>query len=125
MTVQTPASPTPPANRAPLIWGVFIFLALVGGFAACTASVLGQAPKHVGATSRDAERQCQDWVKEKLKAPATAQFTATQSTGGPASWQVTGKVDSENSFGALMRSSWTCTISSDGTKWRGSTNVAE
>lgn len=52
---------------------------------------------------------CQTWVKEQLKAPASAHFsgvTASRSDSGL--WTVTGSVDSQNSFGAELRSSWHC-----------------
>ena len=68
---------------------------------------------------------CQEWVKDKLKAPSTAKFSETSSTGGPQSWSMTGAVDSENSFGAMVRAAWTCNIRLDGDTWRGSATVIE
>lgn len=64
------------------------------------------------ATGRDVIRACQGWAKERLKAPATAEFPdgATASEGPPDTWAVRGEVDSENSFGALIRSGYRCTV---------------
>lgn len=48
--------------------------------------------------------QCEGEVKERLKAPSTAKFESNATGGGP--WTVTGTVDAENSFGAMIRSSY-------------------
>jgi hypothetical protein len=49
----------------------------------------------------------QNWIKDQLKAPSTADFSDVETSGiGP--WTVTGVVDAENSFGAMLRSHWTC-----------------
>lgn len=57
---------------------------------------------------------CESAVRDQLKSPATAQFTITDNgVAGPdenVRGTVTGTVDSQNGFGALLRSSWTCTI---------------
>ena len=72
----------------------------------------------------DAEQQCVEWVKEKLKAPSTASFTTTASTGGETGpWTFAGTVDAENSFGAKIRNRWECEIRSEGNTWRGRSRV--
>lgn len=57
---------------------------------------------------------CENAVRDQLKSPATAQFTVTgKYVGGPddnVSGTIEGTVDSQNGFGALVRSDWTCTI---------------
>lgn len=61
----------------------------------------------------EAKLQCEDLVKNSLKAPATADFprnsewTFTPIDGG---LQASSYVDSENSFGALVRSNFQCTV---------------
>lgn len=67
----------------------------------------------------EAQRQCERWVSEQLKAPTTAAFSGQAAVGGPAEWTVTGAVDAENSFGATIRTQWTCDIRLDGETWRG------
>ena len=63
---------------------------------------------------RDAVRVCEEeFIPPRLKAPATAEYDLTAS-GGPVTYTVSGTVDSENSFGAKIRSTWTCTVGSDG-----------
>lgn len=54
---------------------------------------------------------CQRRIMDKLKSPATARFpdpawSGTESTG----YAVSGVVDSENSFGALIRAHYGCSF---------------
>ena len=53
-------------------------------------------------------RQCEERVKSLLKAPSTAKFNSDAS--GDWTWKVTGTVDAENSFGAMIRSVFQCTV---------------
>lgn len=65
----------------------------------------------------DAQRYCQDEVSARLKAPSTAEFTNVDTSGmGP--FTVTGSVDSENSFGATLRATFTCHVTLVGGSWR-------
>lgn len=68
--------------------------------------------------SGDAKRACQeDFIPKRLKAPATAEFSdVTVATAGE-TYTVTGSVDSQNSFGAQIRSSFTCVMHSSGDRW--------
>jgi len=64
----------------------------------------------------DAERYCKAEVAARLKAPATAEWSNVNATGlGP--FTVTGVVDSENSFGAMLRNSWSCAVTLVGGSW--------
>ena len=53
-------------------------------------------------------------VKDSLKAPSTAEFcsyTEMEATNlGGNEWKITGYVDAENSFGAMLREYWTVTL---------------
>jgi hypothetical protein len=70
--------------------------------------------------------RCEDFVKEKLKAPSTADFGGQSVSGnGSGPWKVTGWVDAQNSFGAKIRTGWTCDIRLDGTTWRGTTQLVD
>lgn len=93
-----------------------LFLAfVVWAYATDDGSSDGDSPElqQIGA-----ENACEDWVRDQLKAPATAKFSGTTSTGsGP--WTVTGSVDAENSFGANLRNTWTCEVRLDGDTFRG------
>ena len=56
-----------------------------------------------------AEYACEQYVTDNLKSPSTADFTGTTASGaGP--FTVTGEVDSQNGFGATVRSSFSCTV---------------
>jgi hypothetical protein len=73
---------------------------------------------------------CHQFVRPRLKAPATADFARYSSAsvastpyyeGGEVTltrYAVRSYVDSENSFGADMRSSFTCTLEFGDGKWR-------
>jgi hypothetical protein len=54
---------------------------------------------------------CHDWVKDQLKAPATADFTDDDEPAVDGIYYTfTGSVDAQNSFGAQLRSRWTCKV---------------
>jgi len=70
-------------------------------------------------TARDfmAYDACTDAVSQQLKAPSSADFQGKldvnyRTTGGD-NIIVIGYVDAENSFGAKLRTDWTCTTSVD------------
>jgi len=67
------------------------------------------------APATTATTNCQAFVKERLKAPATAKFSnevRREMEGG--FYIVTGSVDSQNSFGATLRSKYNCMVTKDG-----------
>lgn len=51
---------------------------------------------------------CHEGVKNRLKSPGTAKFGGEFQRGSTPP-EVAGWVDSENGFGALVRSDWVCT----------------
>ena len=53
----------------------------------------------------EARAQCREAVKDRLKSPATAKFSDEKVTGSDpdAVWFVSGAVDSQSGFGALIR----------------------
>lgn len=53
---------------------------------------------------------CEQAVKAKLKAPASASFHTGATESKPGIWQVVGDVDATNSFGGSVRSEFTCTV---------------
>jgi len=57
--------------------------------------------------------QCKDFVKRRLKAPASADFPFLDYTSvntGNETYAVRSYVDAQNAFGAKIRSNWTCQI---------------
>ena len=88
-----------------------------GGLSGCS----GDSGSGYGARSA-----CQDWVKDQLKAPSTADFaneSGYTSDTGP--WTIMGSVDAENSFGARIRNSYACEVRLDGDYYRGSATLLE
>lgn len=73
------------------------------------AALAPAAPEHGPAQAIAA---CQLQVRNNLKAPSTARYpdddTATNIGGNV--WTVTGHVDAGNSYGAKIRSRYTCTV---------------
>jgi hypothetical protein len=64
-----------------------------------------------------AQSVCEDHMLDRLKSPASAEFGPTEvSTMAP--YTVTGVVDAQNSFGATLRSSYTCVVSVSDGQWR-------
>lgn len=91
-----------------LIVGCMIVVGLLA-WRTNTGVPTGGAPSSSDATM--AQVLCQKAVRGRLKAPATATFGDTQRVmlAGD-QFRVTGPVDAENSFGALLRMDYTCTI---------------
>lgn len=57
----------------------------------------------------EAKAQCEGFASTRLKSPSSADFNLNATQSGT-SWTVTGTVDSQNSFGASLRSAVTCVI---------------
>jgi hypothetical protein len=64
----------------------------------------------------EAKSACKEFVERRLKAPSTADFEMDASGTGDR-WTVTGTVDSQNSFGGMVRNSFTCQVRYDGDQW--------
>lgn len=60
----------------------------------------------------EAQKTCERAIEQILKSPSTAEFSSQASGSGP--YDVTGTVDSENGFGAMLRSSFGCTVTFSG-----------
>ena len=63
-----------------------------------------------------AQVACEDFVKDRLKSPGTADFSDTEREGSGRTWTVRGSVDSQNSFGAVVRNTYTCKVHATDTK---------
>ena len=67
--------------------------------------------------SLEAKSMCETFVKKQLKAPATAKFSEESAAKvSDAEYTVAGSVDSQNSFGALLRSTFACDLTYDASK---------
>lgn len=71
-----------------------------------------EAMARVHAGTAAAETACENAVRARLKSPTTAQFAVTDDEAlGPddtLKGKVTGTVDSQNPYGATLRSDWEC-----------------
>lgn len=64
---------------------------------------------------RRVEKMCRDAVLDQLKSPASAEFGGlTVTSTGASAWQVRGEVDSQNGFGAQVRTSFACLLTPSG-----------
>lgn len=63
---------------------------------------------------------CEDFVKRNLKSPASAEFTDESVMHlDKKNWKVLGSVDSQNSFGAMIRNEFNCEVRfRGGDQWR-------
>ena len=89
-------------------FGVIVAVVLL--FAGCTAVTVANQEPYDANNEYEAIAQCEPRVEGMLKAPSTAEFNSNASTSGSRVWTVTGTVDAENSFGAMVRSSYGCTV---------------
>lgn len=123
-----PEAPEPPKRnpKHTAIGCVSILAVLVVIGIAVAAATDDSDSKPSGETA--AAVMCEDFVKQRLKSPATANFpgvtdadyatTKVLSDTKPWKYQVTGVVDSQNGFGATVRSNYVCTVSTkDNDTW--------
>lgn len=88
-----------------MVIGVIVLIGVIVG----VSSALAPKKQYDANNKFEVIAQCEDRVKERLKAPSTAKFDNEEATGS-GTWTVTGTVDSENSFGATLRASFQCTV---------------
>lgn len=56
---------------------------------------------------------CQDQVSALLKSPSSAEFASISDStvnGGGGTWRIISYVDSQNGFGAMLRTEWSCDV---------------
>jgi hypothetical protein len=89
------------------------------------AVAVNAAPKSSYITNQSgAKSACHGAVSTMLTSPATAHFhDDTVTNGKHGHLLVNGEVDSENGFGALLTSAYTCKVTHDGTTVIGSPSI--
>ncbi|WP_340382292.1 hypothetical protein U5640_36305 [Streptomyces sp. SS7] len=125
-----PAAPEPPKNNPKQVAiGCVIILALIAGVIGIAVAMMDSSNGGDGKPGDHAAAIiCEDFVKQRLKSPSTADFpgvtdadyakTTTLSDTKPWKYKVTGVVDSQNGFGAIVRSAYVCTVSTkDNDTW--------
>ena len=94
----------PTKSRAGVWVGVIAMVVLAGLVIAATSN---RKPVY---DEVSAYTYCQLRVRDALKSPSTAEFSGLHASGSDGEWVAGGVVDSQNSFGAVMRSTFQCTI---------------
>lgn len=122
-----PAEPAEPAAGAPAtrvpaklgpVGNTIVVVIVIAIVAFCAfGNHGGDSKDKQSAKNADATSACEKFVKDDLKSPASAQFSGEDVSHDGSIYTVTGDVDSDNSFGALIRNSFTCTIRDDDTVW--------
>ena len=122
-----------PTLRKVVIAGFFVlvFCAAVGlafrkpvpppGTAVASVPV-PQAPPDIPDTKKIAKTKAREFVEASLKAPSTAKFQPTEEFAAKGRqdkkyqyvWDVVGYVDSQNSYGAMLRQNFMVTMQQDG-----------
>jgi hypothetical protein len=108
---QPVAPPTPPRNRR---WWI------TGGVAAVLVAIAVAVVVVItnnGGGNSSIVKACENTVQKNLVSPATAKFSNVTSAADPSvdgRSNVTGDVDSQNGFGALLRSTFTCQVDDQG-----------
>jgi len=93
------------------LWSLGIFFAIW-----LFGVVLSQLPGSNKPNMSHVRYHCQEAVEKRLKAPSTASFSGQYETTiyevTPSQrYRVAGYVDAQNSFGAKLRKSYSCTVS--------------
>lgn len=106
------------SRRANIIAGI-VFTVM---FVCCLGAIQGwwwdSEPDEASVTDQ-AENVCYDAVLDELKAPSTADLVNISAyPDGDDHWIVNGSVDAENSFGAMLRSEFTCDLEQSGDQWQ-------
>lgn len=117
-----PRATSPRRRRWPLA-ALAVVVLLAGAAAAWFVVWPAVDREHVArpAGTVGAVAACHEAVKLRLKAPGTAQFGGeqTQGDGGPTTAAiVTGWVDAQNGFGAMVRSRYWCKAFRGDSVWR-------
>lgn len=114
------------------VLGWFILLAFTVLIVKCTSSSVHNSERNITPEEQgrallesrlsDAKYQCREFVSNSLKAPSTAKFQDYNdfyaSPNGPGYYRVEGYVDSQNSFGAMIRTNFACELKrSDSGQW--------
>lgn len=90
--------------------GCLALIAVFAGVAMCSASNEDDGPSQTD-LEYGARDVCETFVERRLKSPSTADFSdTTTAASGESEWTVSGAVDSQNGFGAMIRNNYTCVV---------------
>jgi hypothetical protein len=93
---------------------VFVALVLIAGIIAASNSKPGPPPPPPAPDAFSAWFECKSFVEKRLKAPSTADFASfdrqTVESRSDGHFVVSSYVDSQNSFGAKIRTDYACEV---------------
>lgn len=117
--------PTPAAAPKKTAGGCVVLIVLVvGALIVGTIAMALFGPRTPEHSTAAAFVTCNQFVENRLRAPGSTKFPyvteATIQTLGDADYEVSSYVDSQNGFGALLRSKYTCAVTYelDSKQWR-------
>lgn len=122
MNEPIPPPPPPPSTPEREPWprwvktGVTVSALLLVGWCSVETKQNMDESKRLGEAA-PASRACHDFVKRGLRSPATANFGNELVSGPGPRWTVSGDVDSQNGFGATLRTSYKCVMRWDSSDW--------
>lgn len=121
---EPPPSPPHQPRRTALIIGLAVAALVlpVGASVATYYLTRHEPPPPPSDPATLAIHACEEAVKDRLKAPATARFLHESARQSGTLYYVEGDVDAENGFGALIRGHFRCTSTgsgSDPSGWSG------
>jgi hypothetical protein len=118
--LNAPATPPTPHAKAPAAGKVLGIgcLSVIGFFALIwiLGSLTGSSTPRPDHTTTDAYLICKKFVTDRLRAPSTATFPNSGDSNvhsvhrGGGTYDVTGYVDSQNGFGAMLRTTFNCSV---------------
>lgn len=104
------AEPKKPGKFKGAMGTMFVIFAILYGIGLLTGS--SEVDDEV---NRDtAIGACHKSVQKQLKSPSSAQFSSETATETDGLWSISGMVDADNSFGAALRTTWTCEATDQG-----------
>lgn len=109
------------------IFGVCSCIFVIGALSDSTASSSSSSDRDTRASPSKAFTICKDIVEAQLVAPSTAEFASMwesrvmtlgrESGEYEDAYRVMSHVDSQNGFGAMIRTDYTCDVSFEGGEW--------
>lgn len=105
-------SPKPAAKQKLGVVGWSTIVGLAAVVALCALAGRDDDP------ADGARAACRVLVEDRLRAPSSAEFSNLAHTGSGDRFTVTGVVDAQNAFGAMVRNTFTCEVRLDGDQWR-------
>lgn len=127
-----PLRPHIPLRKTPVSSNAKGFLVIAIAVVVIVFYGIFSGPENVTPEQAENELGLKAWyggrafVEKNLKAPSTAKFPRPRldpdcfwSLNREGNWQVGGYVDSQNAFGAMIRSEWMVVVRPEGDAWRG------